>query len=223
MCKLRISLHYVSVEAVVEFLSCSISVSAAAGSAKQRCVCATWKAALWLPLIDGDSSNPVSIPTSPLLTPPSTPQQHHPISILLWVRHSRPSFLSVSASPLGRLSHSLVSHAGITLHPLQPSLLVYMFVFKTGRKCLRLELEVICWGICSHPEGCRSKFLCCYVVWMKSLEMNWEEIKSVSLKFQDAFVFFSLMRVRTCYPFHLVLSRIQQLTLIIYKYTASPV
>lgn len=95
-----------AVKAEVEFFTCTVPLSALlAGFTKQRCVCA----ALRLPLIDSDSCNPVSIPTRPLLTPPSTPQQHS-------ICHC--SFIS-SASPHFALNHPFhssslapVSHVG---------------------------------------------------------------------------------------------------------------
>lgn len=155
----------------------------------------------------------MSIPTSPLLTPPSSPPHLHPVEY-----STAPSFLS--SQPLFFFSFSqsffFCLSYWITFCLLQPSLVVYMFVFKTGRKCLRLKLEVICWGICSHTEDCRSKFLCRYVAFqtMKSFEINWKEIKTVSLNFQYVFLFL-LMHARTRYHSHLVLSRIDQLTLII--------
>lgn len=76
----------------MEFFTCIITPGVLlAGSTKQSCVCATWKAALWLPLIDRDSSNLCR-------SPPVHCQPHHqPLnntSILLWVCHCSPSFLS---------------------------------------------------------------------------------------------------------------------------------
>lgn len=142
----------------------------------KRCDCVSWMATfILLLLIDTDSTNPESVPTSPLPNPPPSRKQAHHISILLHVCHIFPlqvlngSFSFPSQPPCSFLFFTiLISHFGSQSADGDPIHLCTHLYSRRGWNCLRLKLEVICRGICSQPEGCRSKFLSCWnneIIW----------------------------------------------------------